>query len=185
MADADLHTTTPAGTPGEAHRLLIAVIGGGDPPPRALELAEAVGRGLAQRGAAVVCGGLGGVMEAVCRGAKSAGGATIGILPGNDPHEANRFVDIPVCTGLGYARNAVVVKSGRAVIAIDGAFGTMSEIGHALGDGIPVIGLETWHFTIDGESDPSVVRVSTPEEAVERAMELAERRERLERARLH
>ena len=165
--------------------LIIAVIGGGDPPAHALEQAEAVGRELARRGAAVVCGGLGGVMEAVCRGAKSAGGTTIGILPANDPHTANPYVDIPICTGIGYARNIIVVRTGRAVIAIDGAFGTLSEIGHALGDEIPVVGLDTWHFSNTERNDESLLRASTPEEAVELALREAARREQLARARLH
>src|SRR3990172_3305338 len=134
--------------------LLISVIGGGDnPPTEALRMAEEVGRELARRGAVVVCGGLEGVMEAVCRGAKAEGGVTIGILPGNDPADANPWVDYPICTGLGYARNVAVVKSGRAVIAVDGAYWTLSEIGHALGDGIPVIGLNTWSLSIGGQAE--------------------------------
>ena len=156
--------------------LLISVIGGGEPTARAEELAEEVGRELARRGATVVCGGLSGVMEAVCRGAKSAGGTTIGILPGSDPADASPYVDIPICSGIGYARNVIVVKTGRAVIAVDGSFGTLSEIGHALGDGIPVIGLETWELSIDGEADSSIVRADSPEEAVEKALEAADRR---------
>ena len=115
-------------------------------------------------------------MEAVCRGAKSAGGTTIGILPGSDPADASPYVDIPICSGIGYARNVIVVKTGRAVIAVDGSFGTLSEIGHALGDGIPVIGLETWELSIDGEADSSIVRADSPEEAVEKALEAADRR---------
>ncbi len=124
--------------------LIIAVIGGSKPPLRAMKLAEEVGGELARAGAIVACGGLGGVMEAVCRGAKAAGGTTIGILPGGDPAEANAYVDQAIMTGMGYARNAILVKTGRAVIAIAGAYGTLSEIGHALGDGTPLIGLETW-----------------------------------------
>ena len=112
-------------------RLIISVIGAGEPDPVIAGLAEEVGRELAKRGATVVCGGLGGVMEAACRGAKSAGGTTIGILPGHDPAAANRWVDIPVCTGLGYAQNVIVVRTGRAVIAVGGAYGTLA-------DGIPV-----------------------------------------------
>ena len=150
-----------------------------------MELAEAVGRELAQRGAMVVCGGLFGVMEAVCKGAKSAGGTTIGIMPGSSPYEGNRYIDIPICTGISYARNVIVVKTGRAVIAVDGAFGTLSEIGHALGDGIPVIGLETWDLSKDGEMESSIIRASTPEEAAVLAIEAAHHRDRLEREHLH
>ncbi len=158
--------------------LLISIIGGSEPTARAEELAEEVGRELAQRGATVVCGGLSGVMEAVCRGAKSAGGATIGILPGSDPADANPYVDIPICTGIGYSRNVIVVKTGRAVIAIDGSFGTLSELGHALSDGIPVIGLETWELSVGGEADSSIVRAHSPEEAVTMALAAAARRTR-------
>ena len=119
--------------------MIISVIGEGNARPDIAELAERVGAELARRGVSVVCGGLGGVMEAACRGAKSAGGTTIGILPGNDPNDGNQWVDIPILTGMGYARNVIVVKTGMAAIAVGGAFGTLSEIGHALGDGIPVI----------------------------------------------
>ena len=160
---------------GEA--MMISVIGAGDNPPDAvMTAAEEVGRELARRGAIVVCGGLNGVMEAVCRGAKAEGGVTIGILPGDDPAAANPWVDYPICTGMGYARNAIVVKSGRAVIAVGGAFGTLSEIGHALGDGIPVVGLNTWSLARNGQADESMLQASTPLEAVERAMEAAEQR---------
>ena len=157
--------------------MMISVIGAGDDPPDAIvTAAEEVGRELAHRGAVVVCGGLRGVMEAVCKGAKAEGGVTIGILPGDDPATANPWVDYPICTGMGYARNAIVVKSGRAVIAVGGAFGTLSEIGHALGDGIPVVGLNTWSLARNGRADESMLQASTPLEAVERAMEAAEQR---------
>ena len=118
--------------------LIISVIGGGDPPPEARRLAYEVGRELARRGAMVACGGLGGVMEEVCRGAREEGGTTIGILPGSDASAANPYVTVPIATGMGYARNSIVVKVGAAVIAIDGAYGTLSEIGHALAEGSTV-----------------------------------------------
>ena len=154
--------------------MIISVIGGGDHvSPEALQAAEEVGRELARRGVAVVCGGLEGVMAAVCRGAKAEGGVTIGILPGNTPTDANPWVDYPICTGMGYARNVVVVKSGRAVIAVDGAYGTLSEIGHALGDGIPVVGLNTWSLARDGQTDEAIIQASGPMEAVEKALEAA------------
>ena len=162
---------------------MISVIGGGDQPPaEALRMAEEVGRELARRGVTVVCGGLEGVMEAVCRGAKSEGGVTIGILPGDDPAEANPWVDYPICTGMGYARNIIVVKSGRAVIAIDGAYGTLSEIGHALADHIPVVGLNTWSLSRNGEPDSAIIPAATPAEAVDKALEAAARRARTEAA---
>jgi uncharacterized protein (TIGR00725 family) len=157
--------------------LIISVIGAGAAKRETIGLAEQVGRELAERGAVVVCGGLGGVMEAVCRGAKSAGGTTIGILPGNDPADANRWVDFPICTGLGYARNVIVVKSGRAVIAIDGAFGTLSELGHALGDGIPVVGLETWVLARNDRVDPSIIVADSPVDAVDKALAAAATRD--------
>ncbi|MQF69574.1 TIGR00725 family protein [SAR202 cluster bacterium AD-804-J14_MRT_500m] len=156
--------------------LIIAVIGGGFPPPQAYDDAYNVGIALAKRGVVVVCGGLSGVMEAVCKGSKEAGGTTIGILPGNEPDNANSYVDIPICTGLSYARNVLVVKTGRAVIAIDGSYGTMSEIAHALSDQIPVIGLNTWTFSIGGEQDSAVIRASDPLDAVNKAIFAAQQR---------
>ena len=156
--------------------MIISVIGAGDPPPNITLLAEQVGAELARRGVDIVCGGLGGVMEAACRGAKSAGGTTIGILPGNDPRSANQWVDVPICTGLGYARNIIVVKTGLAVIAVGGAYGTLSEIGHAIGDGIPVIGLNTWTIARNGTEDTSIVIADNPIDAVEKAQEAAARR---------
>ena len=133
-------------------------------------LAEEVGRELAKRGAILVCGGLGGVMEAACRGAASQGGATIGILPGNNRHEANRHVTIPIVTGMGHARNAIVAKSGQAMIAIGGKYGTLSEIAYALQSDIPVIGLGTWSLVMDGEIDQAVVRAASAVDAVEKAI---------------
>ena len=123
-----------------------------------------------------MCGGLGGVMEGACFGAKLAGGTTIGILPWNDPSDANRWVDIPICTGMGYARNVIVVKTGRATIAAGGAFGTLSEIGHALGDNIPVIGLGTWQLNRDGGVDKAIIVASDPVDAVDKALDAARRR---------
>ena len=156
--------------------MIVAVIGGGeDPPQEALGVAEEVGRELARRGAVVVCGGLKGVMEAVCRGAKAEGGVTIGILPGNDPADANPWVDYPIVTGMRYARNVIVVKSGSAVIAVDGNYGTLSEIAHALSHGIPVVGLNTWSLIQDGQTDEGIIPASTPIEAVEIALEATQR----------
>ncbi len=156
--------------------MFISVIGAGEPSAHVEALAEQVGQELATRGATVVCGGLGGVMAAVCRGAKSAGGTTVGILPGNDPSDANDWVDIPICTGLSYARNVIVVKSGRAVIAVGGAFGTLSEIGHALGDNIPVVALETWELRRNGATDGSMIPSDSPSDAVVKAIEAANAR---------
>lgn len=125
--------------------------------------AEAVGRLLARRGAVVVCGGLGGVMEEACRGAREEGGTTVGILPGFDRDAANPHVSVAIATGLGEARNALVVRTADALIAIGGAYGTLSEIALALKGGKRVIGIGTWD--IDG-----VEPADGPEAAVEAAL---------------
>ena len=156
--------------------IFIAVIGGGDVSPQVTELAEATGREIARQDAVLVCGGLGGVMEAACKGANEEGGLTIGILPGDDRQAANQYVQIPIVTGIGYARNVAVVKSAQAVIAIDGSYGTLSEIGHALQSGIPVIGLNTWSLSIDGEENNTIILADTPKDAVAKAIELIEDR---------
>jgi uncharacterized protein (TIGR00725 family) len=145
-----------------------------------VELAEEVGRELAKRGIKVVCGGLTGVMEAVCRGAKAEGGLTIGILPGQSDKDANAYVDIPIVTGMRYSRNVIVVNTGQAVISIGGAYGTLSEIGHALGDGIPVIGLKTWNLSRNGDGQPvdgAIIQATNPVDAVEKAVAAAEARD--------
>jgi hypothetical protein len=159
-----------------AQPLVIAVIGGSNADEEALSLGYQVGAELAKRGVVLVCGGLGGVMEATCKGAKAHGGTTVGILPGSDPSEANPYVDIPICTGVGYARNVIVVRSGRAIIAIDGAFGTLSEIAHALGDGIPVIGLKTWELAQGGQPVQAIILASDPVDAVQKAIAMAQKR---------
>ena len=151
----------------------IAVIGGGQTSAREAKLAEEVVSELARQGAILVCGGLGGVMEAACRGAQSEGGITIGILPGESRRAANPSVQIPIVTGMGYARNLAVVKSAQAVIAIGGSYGTLSEIGHALQSGIPVIGLNTWSLSQNGKPDNSIIPAQNPAEAVNKALELA------------
>lgn len=153
--------------------MFVAVVGDGHCSPEVAALAETVGRELARRGAVLVCGGLGGVMEAACRGARAAGGLTIGILPGALRHEANPYVDIPIVTGMGEARNVLVVQSSQAVIAVHGEYGTLSEIAHALKLGIPVVGLGTWELSRDGQPRQSIVRAQTPQEAVQKALALA------------
>jgi uncharacterized protein (TIGR00725 family) len=155
---------------------IIAVIGGRQCTKKEAGLAEEVGRELARRGAVLVCGGLGGVMEAACRGASAEGGTTIGILPGDDSQSANPHVQIAIATGIGYARNIAVVKSARAVIAVGGSYGTLSEIGHALQGGIPVIGLNTWSLSRNGQEDNAVIPAQSPAEAVEKALELASKK---------
>jgi uncharacterized protein (TIGR00725 family) len=148
----------------------IAVIGGSECSPQEAELAEKVGRELAKQSAVLVCGGLGGIMAAVCKGASSEGGVTIGILPGGSRHAANPYVQIPIVTNLGEARNVVLVKSAEAVIAIGGGYGTLSEIGHALRNGIPVVGLNTWSLSRNDQSDDSIILAQDPAEAVNKAI---------------
>ncbi|WP_066415646.1 TIGR00725 family protein [Halorubrum aethiopicum] len=144
----------------------VSVIGGSSVPPHTAAVAEELGAELAARGHAVVCGGLGGVMEAVCRGAREAGsghedgGETIGILPTDRREDANPYVTTPIATGLGHARNALVVMNGDAAIAVDGSYGTLSEIGLALAHGRPVAGLDT--HEVEG-----VEAVASPTAAVE------------------
>ncbi|MCL0094483.1 TIGR00725 family protein [Dehalococcoidales bacterium] len=152
---------------------IIAVIGGRQCSPEEAQLAEEVGSELARQGAILVCGGLGGVMEAASKGASSQGGITIGILPGNSRQTANPYVQIPIVTGMGEARNMVVVKSAQAVIAIGGSYGTLTEIGYALQSGIPVIGLNTWSLSRNGKQDSSIILVQNPIEAVNKALNLA------------
>jgi uncharacterized protein (TIGR00725 family) len=164
--------------------MIIAVIGNSSCTPEEAKLAETVGELLARRGATIICGGLGGVMEAVCRGAKSEGGLTVGILPGQDSSMANPWVDIPVVTGIGEARNVAVVKSAQAVIAIGGSYGTLSEIAYALKSRIPIIGLNTWSLSRSGREDDSIIRVQSAVEAVDKAISLAKRRKNHEIASL-
>jgi conserved hypothetical protein, DprA/Smf-related, family 1 len=141
----------------------VSVIGGSSVGSATAATAEALGDVLASRGHTVICGGLSGVMTAVCRGAKSEGGHTIGILPGDDPGAANEFVDTPIATDLNHARNPLVVMNGDAVIAVNGSSGTLSELGHALTLDKPVAGLDTHRIDgIDG-----IEHVETPVAAVE------------------
>ncbi|WP_338730214.1 TIGR00725 family protein [Haladaptatus sp. DJG-WS-42] len=139
----------------------VSVIGGSTVDDATYEAAVEVGRELGRRGHTVICGGLGGVMEAVCRGAREEGGHTIGILSGSDPTAANEYVETALATGLGNARNVLVVMNGTGVIAIDGHYGTLSEIAHALDFGKPVCGLNT--HDIEG-----IESVESPERVVSR-----------------
>jgi len=167
-----------------SHEMIIGVIGDSSCSPEEAKLAETVGELLAQRGVTIVCGGLGGVMEAVCRGAKSKGGLTVGILPGQYSSMANPWVDIPVVTGIGEARNVAVVKSAQAIIAIGGSYGTLSEIAYALKSSIPVIGLNTWSLSRNGREDDSIIRAQSAMEAVDKTISLAKRRKNYEIASL-
>ncbi|MFO8055890.1 MAG: TIGR00725 family protein [bacterium] len=156
----------------EAGRLNIAVCGAGDCEGETAELARRVGEGLARAGAVVICGGLEGVMEASCRGAFEAGGLTVGILPGGSLLDANRFVKVAVATNLGESRNAVIVHSALAVIAISGGYGTLSEIALARKTGKPVVSLHSW------EMGPDIIKAEDADEAVKLALEAAEPRRR-------
>jgi uncharacterized protein (TIGR00725 family) len=160
---------------GKEQRLIVAVIGGSAPTAEETRAAEAMGRALAERGAVLICGGRGGVMEAACRGAKAAGGLTIGVLPGTHRSEANPYVDIPIVTGIGEARNAIITRTAQAVIAIGGSYGTLSEIAFALRFGVPVVGLETWKMEREGHPPTPIVYAPTPEDAVVQALALARR----------
>lgn len=156
--------------------LYVAVVGGSRASEDECALAEAVGRGLAEAGAVVVCGGLTGVMEGACKGARAVGGLTVGFLPGTDRRAANPYVEVAVPTGLGEARNALVVRAADAVVAVAGEFGTLSEIALALATGVPVVGLRTWELAKDGSQNDSIVRADTPDAAVSLAIALATER---------
>jgi uncharacterized protein (TIGR00725 family) len=154
--------------------LLVAVIGAAVCSPAQAEVAETVGRVLAEGGATLLCGGRGGVMEAACRGARSVGGLTVGILPGDNPETANPYVDIAIATGLGEARNAIVARTAQAVVAIGGRYGTLSEIAFALKRGLPVVGLNTWKLVLpEGDFLVPIVYVDDPVEVARRALALA------------
>ena len=153
----------------------IAVVGASAGTPAELALGEAVGRGLAEAGGVLVCGGMGGVMEAAAGGCVRAGGKTVGILPGDTRIDANPYLTVAVATGMGEARNVVVVRTADAVIAIHGEFGTLSEIALALKMGTPVVGVGTWELSKAGVPVESIVRATTAEEAVRDALRLADR----------
>jgi uncharacterized protein (TIGR00725 family) len=149
-----------------ARQLYVAVIGPSDATSQETRNAEEIGRKLAEGGAIVVSGGLGGVMEAACQGASTADGTTVGLLPGTDRDSANEWVQVALPTGLGELRNGLIIRAADAVIAVGGAYGTLSEIALALRTGVPVIGLNTWE--IEG-----IEPVESAAEAVARALERA------------
>ncbi|WP_041917658.1 TIGR00725 family protein [Dehalococcoides mccartyi] len=153
-------------------RIFIAVIGASKATPEETRLAEEVGKELALRQVTLVCGGMGGVMEAACRGASLNGGLTIGILPGNSREEANPYVQIPIISSIGFARNVMVVKSAQAVIAVGGAYGTLSEIAYALQSRLPVITLNSWSMSQNGKADGAVIKAGNAIEAVTMALDL-------------
>jgi uncharacterized protein (TIGR00725 family) len=142
--------------------MIISVIGAGTCSDEISSLAEEVGRSVANMGAVLVTGGLGGVMEAASKGAKEAGGIVIGILPGFSKHDANPYVTIPITTGLSHARNVIIARTADAVIAVSGEYGTLSEIAIALKLGKPVIGIQTW------ENIEGVAKAETAAEAMQK-----------------
>ncbi|MBU0580638.1 MAG: TIGR00725 family protein [Candidatus Margulisbacteria bacterium] len=153
----------------------IAVIGESVATKENYKNAEEVGALLSEKGITLICGGLSGVMEAASKGAKSKGGQTIGILPSLDFKDANKYIDIPIVTGIGHARNFLVVRNAQAIIAIGGWHGTLTEIGYALDAELPVIGLNTWQ--LEQKTHPpekkGIYYVQTPKEAVDLAIKLA------------
>lgn len=148
-------------------KTVIGVIGVSDSTVEQYKIAENTGIEIAKRNGIIICGGLGGVMEAVCKGAKSLGGLTIGVMPGFDRHEKNQYVDIPIVTGMSNARNIILVRSSQSIISIGRGYGTLSEIAFALKLRIPIIGINTWEVSKD------IKQVKTPKEAVDMAFCLA------------
>ncbi len=145
-------------------RKIIGVVGGTVGTPEVLRWAEETGRLIAEHGFLLICGGMAGVMEAAAKGAREAGGTAIGILPHADRHEANPYIDIPIASGLGEGRNLVIVRAADLIIAVDGEYGTLSEIAFALKLHKTVIGLGTWDI-------PGIVKAATPAEALAIARE--------------
>jgi uncharacterized protein (TIGR00725 family) len=148
--------------------LYVAVVGAGEPSESQAEAAEEVGRRLAEAGAIVITGGRGGVMAAASRGASQAGGLVVGLLPGDERVTANEWVDVALPTGLGELRNGLIVRAAQVLVAVGGAYGTLSEVALALATGVPVVGFDTWQ--IEG-----IESVDSPERAANRGLELARR----------
>jgi len=145
----------------------VAVCGESDPQTSLAELAFEVGRGIAERDAVLICGGLTGVMEHAARGARAAGGLTIGLLPDDDVNDANESIDISIATGLGHARNAILARTADGVVALGGGLGTLSEIALALRNRLPTIGIKTWRFDRDGRTEPELPVAANAKEALD------------------
>jgi uncharacterized protein (TIGR00725 family) len=158
---------------GHASRSIIGVIGGQEAGDDALSTAYDVGFAVGQAGHVLLTGGRSGVMREACRGAREGGGLTLAVLPGDDSSDANEFVDIPVITGMGFARNTIIARTAHALIAIDGAYGTLSEIAFGLIAATPVIGLGTWVLEAPDGSDVPIVHAADASEAVRLAIEQA------------
>jgi len=145
-------------------KIIIGVIGSSTCSSSVSEVAYIVGKEIARKNAILICGGRGGVMEAACKGAKEEKGITIGVLPGNDKENANPYIDIPIVTGMGEARNVIIARSSDAVIAIAGKYGTLSEIAFALRFDVPVVGIATWNINIP------ILKAKNPKQAVGMAL---------------
>jgi uncharacterized protein (TIGR00725 family) len=150
-----------------SRRRLVAVCGESDPQTSLSDLAFELGRGIAERNAVLICGGLTGVMEHAARGARAAGGLTIGLLPGDDTDEANQYIDVAIATGLGHARNAILALTADGVVAVGGGLGTLSEIALALRNRRPAVGIQTWRFDRDGRTEPELPVVASPKDALD------------------
>jgi uncharacterized protein (TIGR00725 family) len=150
-----------------SRRRLVAVCGESDPQTSLADVAFELGRGIAQRDAVLICGGLTGVMEHAARGARAAGGLTIGLLPGDDPNEANEYVQVAIATGVGHARNAILARSADGVVAVGGGLGTLSEIALAMRNGRPTIGIQTWRFDRDRRAEPELPIAANPKDALD------------------
>jgi uncharacterized protein (TIGR00725 family) len=150
-----------------SRRRLVAVCGESDPQTSLADLAFELGLGIAQRQAVLICGGLTGVMEHAARGARAGGGLTIGLLPGDDPDEANEYVDLAIATGLGHARNAILARTADGVVALGGGLGTLSEIALALRNRRPTIGIQTWRVDRVRRTEPELPTAANPHDALE------------------
>lgn len=151
-------------------KMQIGVIGGREVTEDLLEEARSAGRTVAQKGGILLCGGLGGVMEAACRGAREAGGLTVGILPGSRGSDANPYLDLVIPTGLGVARNAVLVQSCHGIVAVGGSYGTLSEIAFAMQLNVPLVAVRSW------DPDGSIQTAESGREAVERLIRILHER---------
>lgn len=158
--------------------LRIAVVGERNATADLLAAAEVIGREIARRGGVVVCGGMEGVMEAVSRGATAAQGVVVGVLPGSAAGDGNAYVTIPIVTGMGEGRNIIIARTAEAMIAVGGAYGTLSEIAYALSLGVPVVGFQTWVLQRAGQTADPIRRAESAQEAVEAAWTAAMERRR-------
>ena len=148
-------------------RRLVAVCGESDPQTSLSDLAFELGRGIAERDAVLICGGLTGVMEHAARGARAAGGLTIGLLPGDDTNEANPYIDVAIATGLAHARNAILALTADGVVVLGGGLGTLSEVALALRNRRPTIGVRTWRVDREGRTEPELPVAASPKDALD------------------